>query len=1040
MISHRWRRGLSWILPLLSAVSGLAAPAAAPRGEAAVQALAARETVVTRVSGQVRTLRLAADEVALPRAAVPSVRLPAGAVVRGSDAVRSFVRLPAGTTLGRPAGPNRAAAPAAGELVPLTPELAAPVFYEAGRAGEAAARYVATGALLLVGADAAAAEARARETGALRSNPVAADGLWLLEYANAYDMLAAAHVLDAAGVRAEPQWARRRTGRAAPNDPLYGQQFYFKNTGQAGGTTGVDLNIESLWPAASGTGVTVSVVDDGLELTHPDLAPNIAADPALHGNVLLGGNDPTPPADANHGTICAGFIAARGNNALGLTGAAPLARLVGVRLLGGDATDAIEAAAFGWRTDVVSISSNSWGPDDDAKTVSGPDTAAVAALRAGVTAGRGGRGVVYVVATGNGRDAGDHAGYDGYSGSRYVIAVGATDNTGRQASFSESGPQLLVAAIGQTREGNSVQLLATDNLGPRGENKAASPEGDYTTSGTQGTSYSTPQVSGLVALMLEANPRLGWRDVKEILLRTARKTDATDADWITNGAGFSFNHKYGAGFADAAAAVALARTWTNLGAEISATQSSATAAAVPDNTAAGLTRALVLAPAGNLRVETVEVTVSVTHTARGQLRFELTSPAGTRTVLGLPRAEDTGADFTAWTFSTPRHWGESGAGTWTVRVIDTVAGTEGRLTAAAVTVYGTAAAATPPPVISTQPVATVAAVGSRATLSVAAAGTGLSYQWRRNGTAIPGATAATLTFATVAAADAGSYDVVVTGPGGSTVSNAAALVIAPAGPTARLGNLSVRTTLAVSQSLTVGFVVSGGAKPVLLRAIGPTLGVFGVGGAHPDPAIEVFADATRVDANDDWSAALAPAFGAVGAFALAAGSRDAALQRPFSGPHTARISGVGETGGVVLLEAYDAGTGNTARLVNVSARNRVGTGDNILVAGFVIVGEGQKRVLIRAVGPTLAAFGVTGTLADPKLEIYNSASAKIAENDDWAASLAPVFAGAGAFALVNGSFDAALAASLAPGSYTVQVRGVDGGSGEALVEIYELEN
>ena len=142
-----------------------------------------------------------------------------------------------------------------------------------------------------------------------------------------------------------------------------------------------------------------------------------------------------------------------------------------------------------------------------------------------------------------------------------------------------------------------------------------------------------------------------------------------------------------------------------------------------------------------------------------------------------------------------------------------------------------------------------------------------------------------------------------------------------------------------------------------------------------------------------------------------------------------------------LVEAYDTGAPSAARLVNVSARNRVGTGDDILIAGFNIssaTGGGSKPLLIRAVGPGLAALGVSGTLADPKLEIYDSKGVKVVENDNWNANLAPVFAGVGAFRLPDASRDAALVATLPAGSYTAQVSGVGGLTGDAIVEVYEL--
>jgi hypothetical protein len=148
----------------------------------------------------------------------------------------------------------------------------------------------------------------------------------------------------------------------------------------------------------------------------------------------------------------------------------------------------------------------------------------------------------------------------------------------------------------------------------------------------------------------------------------------------------------------------------------------------------------------------------------------------------------------------------------------------------------------------------------------------------------------------------------------------------------------------------------------------------------------------------------------------------------------------GTAGGVVLVEGYDAGAGSGARLINLSARNRVGTGNDILIAGFYVAGTGTQRVLIRAVGPTLAALGVGNVLADPQLEVTDAATAaRLAVSDNWDAALAPVFSQVGAFALPAGSKDSAAVVTLAAGrSYTVQVSGVANAVGEALVEVYEV--
>jgi hypothetical protein len=192
-----------------------------------------------------------------------------------------------------------------------------------------------------------------------------------------------------------------------------------------------------------------------------------------------------------------------------------------------------------------------------------------------------------------------------------------------------------------------------------------------------------------------------------------------------------------------------------------------------------------------------------------------------------------------------------------------------------------------------------------------------------------------------------------------------------------------------------------------------------------------------VAANDDWAPNLAPTFASLGAFAFTPGSRDAALLQSLTGAVTFQARGTGP--GTVLVEAYDATGGLTARLANVSARSRVGTGADILIAGFNVAGTSTKQVLIRAIGPGLAAFNVTGTLADPSLQVLNSAGAVVASNDNWSATLAPTFVRVGAFPLTAGSRDAALLVNLAAGaSYTVQVSGADGGTGEALIEVYEV--
>ncbi len=342
----------------------------------------------------------------------------------------------------------------------------------------------------------------------------------------------------------------------------------------------------------------------------------------------------------------------------------------------------------------------------------------------------------------------------------------------------------------------------------------------------------------------------------------------------------------------------------------------------------------------------------------------------------------------------------------------------------------------PPSIDAISPAVSLTA-GDSVTLSVTASGIApLTYQWLKDGVAIAGATSATLTLSKVPGSAAGSYTVTITNPGGSVTSAPVILTVVAA----RLTNVSVRTTLAANQILTVGFTMQGGAKPLLIRAAGPGLAALGVTGTMADPKLTLFKSSVLIEANDNWSSnatAVANANAAVGAFPFAPGSLDAALVRSIDGGHTVQVSG--PAAGNVIVEAYDAGSGLTPRLTNLSALNRVGTGGDVLIAGFTIAGFGTKNLLIRAVGPTLAAvqFGLAGMIADPKLEVY-SGPTKIGENDNWAPALTETFGSVGAFALIPGSKDAALVVSLPPGGYTVQVFGADGGTGTALVEIYEL--
>jgi sugar lactone lactonase YvrE len=273
----------------------------------------------------------------------------------------------------------------------------------------------------------------------------------------------------------------------------------------------------------------------------------------------------------------------------------------------------------------------------------------------------------------------------------------------------------------------------------------------------------------------------------------------------------------------------------------------------------------------------------------------------------------------------------------------------------------------------------------------------------------------------------------------------------------RLANLATRAFVPAGGSLNLGFALHGsGAKELVVRAVGPALSRVGVEGALNDPKLALFAAGGTVPlfANDDWGAtanrpALEGAMASVGAFPLEGDSKDAvALVSLKTASHVGYAicveSADPAASGVVLAEIYDVDPLSAAvRLANVSTLALAGTGANVLAPGFVIGGTEPKRLLIRAVGPGLASFGVEGTLADPRLAIVPLGKTfTVASNDNWdgSASLSAAFARAGAFALPAGSKDAALLVRLPPGGYTVQVSGAGNTTGTALVEIYDLDS
>jgi proprotein convertase subtilisin/kexin type 2 len=466
-------------------------------------------------------------------------------------------------------------------------------------------------------------------------------------------------------------------------DPLLSQQWHLRNTGQpifgAIVTAGEDLRALQAWNQTRGEGVRVAVVDDAIEIIHEDLAPNVVAGASYNyrkespfalyplpcfkyttTNGLL--------IDDNHGTAVTGIILSRDNNGVGGAGVAPRAQLVAYNALATE-TDADIADALTRDLANNFILHNSWGSNDDGKLHTA-DALFIAAIKKGIDTGRNGKGTIYVFPAGNGGCylasgnpavcSDDNANLDGYTNKLGQITVGAVGPDGKRLSYSEPGANVLVSAPAEDITTSTVN----------GKYRA-----DF-----RGTSASAPMISGVIALMLSANPDLTWRDVKRILAKSARKTHPTDAAWVS-AYGYNFNPYYGFGVPDANTAVSLAKTWSTVG--NSSTLKTCgpftrnVNAALPDMPAAlrEVTDFINIdASCSITQIEFVEVTFSAQHAYSGDLKITLESPNGLQSTLAQRRSCNDPGDacrpYSDWQFGSVRHLDEPTLGQWKLKVSD----------------------------------------------------------------------------------------------------------------------------------------------------------------------------------------------------------------------------------------------------------------------------------------------------------------------------------------------------------------------------------
>ncbi|NWZ98128.1 PCSK6 convertase, partial [Nesospiza acunhae] len=451
------------------------------------------------------------------------------------------------------------------------------------------------------------------------------------------------------------------------NDPVWPNMWYL-HCSDKNSRCRSEMNILAAWQRGyTGKNVVVTILDDGIERNHPDLLQNY--DPLASYDVNGNDHDPTPRYDASnenkHGTRCAGEVAAAANNSYCIVGIAYNARIGGIRMLDGDVTDVVEAKSLGIRPDYIDIYSASWGPDDDGKTVDGPGLLAKQAFEQGIKKGRRGLGSIFVWASGNGGREGDYCSCDGYTNSIYTISISSTTENGYKPWYLEECASTLATTY--SSGAFYERKIVTTDLRHR------------CTDGHTGTSVSAPMVAGIIALALEANPLLTWRDVQHLLVKTSRPGHLRAPDWKTNGAGHKGErpHLYGFGLVDADAIVVEAKKWRMVPPQHVCVGS---LDRVPKYIRADhVLRASTLSSACAeqrdqhvLYLEHVVVRLSIAHPRRGDLQISLISPAGTRSQLLARRVFDhSNEGFKGWEFMTVHCWGERAAGEWTLEIHDT---------------------------------------------------------------------------------------------------------------------------------------------------------------------------------------------------------------------------------------------------------------------------------------------------------------------------------------------------------------------------------
>ncbi|XP_064481947.1 neuroendocrine convertase 1-like [Ornithodoros turicata] len=459
-----------------------------------------------------------------------------------------------------------------------------------------------------------------------------------------------------------PLWMRNRWETFRFNDPLWTHQWYIFDTRNMPEMPEIHHQVTKVWDMGyTGKGVVITIMDDGLEWNHTDIFPNYAPEASYDFND--DDNDPFPRYDQldynNHGTRCAGEIAMVANNNNCGVGVAYDARVGGIRMLDGDVVDALESTSLAFNVDGIDIFSASWGPTDDGRTVDGPKQLAIEAFEKGVTEGRGGKGTIYVWASGNGGARGDNCNCDGYASSPYTLSVSSASQQGQFPYYGEKCASTMAATY--SSGAYSDQKIATSDL----HNKC-------TTEHT-GTSASAPLAAGIIALVLQANPRLTWRDVQHLVAWTSDfEPLKNNRGWKRNAAGLLYNSRFGFGLMDAHGITMAALNWTNVLPQrlrtIEPTKKYRFPIPISSGNEVNVSFEVEDVPGSQHHIgslEHVQVHVDIQYSRRGHLDAYLESPSGSVSVLLFRRANDVSKmGFRNWTFMTVHFWGENPTGLW----------------------------------------------------------------------------------------------------------------------------------------------------------------------------------------------------------------------------------------------------------------------------------------------------------------------------------------------------------------------------------------